>query len=85
MIDFLFDVLFGFLGSLVSIFPNDPFASYINGLSVSSFGDGIGWINWLVDLPTVALITAAWVSAVLVICVYRLVLRFLSFFKEAPR
>lgn len=71
MIEFLNSLLSSFFGLLGNLLPDSPFAEWAT--ITGDLAQGIGWLNWLVDVGGCLGIFMAWLAVGLAVTIAKLV------------
>lgn len=75
MLNFMKELLDGFLGLLLQLLPLSPFTSIINSLAAFPY---LGYINWFIPIGTFVKIGAAWVTVIGIYYVYSVIARWVK-------
>lgn len=77
MITQLQEMFNAFASDLVEILPYSPFRELIDEWSLQ-VPDGIAWLNWLIDIPGMLKIFAAWLTCYVIYLLVSIVMRWLK-------
>lgn len=77
MLEWLSELFNTFEQDLIAILPESPFREIIDEWSIN-VPDGIAWLNWLIDIPGMMRILAAWLSCYVIYLLVSIVMRWIK-------
>lgn len=76
MMNSIISFIAGVINSIFSLLPDSPFN--INNIETSVIVDYLSYLNWILPIDKIIIITLSWITAISVYYVYQIILRWIK-------
>lgn len=77
MIEFFLELMSKFKDVIISLLPLSPFTKFIDEFEALN-PEWLGWLNWVVPVKDILIVTAAWLGAVGLFYLYSVIMRWVK-------
>lgn len=77
MVDFFLELMSKFKDAVISLLPLSPFSKFIDEFEKLN-PEWLGWLNWIIPVKQILIVTAAWLGAVALFYIYSVIMRWIK-------